>query len=269
MIEFTQRGTKMLTKNDFQIIEQQELAHDIYRVILHGEFNYAGVKPGCFVMLKLPDEAYQLRRPLAIAACDSVQKTITLIYRIVGDGMRLLSKLAPGTIVNILGPLGNGFSLENVDVGAEVLLVGGGTGLPPLMMLAQALKEKGCSVSTAVGFRTASMIFGETEFERSGQLLLATDDGSRGFKGNVGELLAAQTTVSKYTNVYACGPEGLLKMVQTRFVPTKTAIYLSLEGRMACGVGACEACVVSTGEGTLNKRVCVEGPVFNGREVML
>ncbi|KRM97477.1 dihydroorotate dehydrogenase electron transfer subunit [Liquorilactobacillus aquaticus DSM 21051] len=259
----------MLTKNDFQIIAHQKSAPNIYRIVLQGEFDYAKVKPGCFVMLKLPDEAYQLRRPLAIAACDAVRKTITLIYRIVGDGTRLLSELAVGTQLNVLGPLGNGFPLEKVEPGAEVLLVGGGTGLPPLMLLAQALKEKGCKVSTAIGFRTAAMIFGEEEFECTGRLLLATDDGSKGFKGNVGELLTEQNSTSQYTSVYACGPEGLLKMVQRHFSATEAAIYLSLESRMACGMGACEACVVSTKDGILNKRVCVEGPVFDGREVTL
>lgn len=258
----------MLTKNNLEIAAQEELAPGIYRIVLHGEFDYAAVRPGCFVMLQLPDEAYQLRRPLAIAASNETQKTIALIYRVVGDGTRLLSKLAPGMLLSILGPLGNGFSLGADNSAEEVLLVGGGTGLPPLMMLAQALNEKGYAVTTAIGFRTASMAFGEKEFEHNGKLLLATDDGSKGFKGNVGELLAKQS-VKKYAKVYACGPAGLLQMVQKRFAETETGIYLSLESRMACGVGACEGCVVSTKDGIFNKQVCLEGPVFDGREVIL
>ncbi|KRL01524.1 dihydroorotate oxidase, electron transfer subunit [Liquorilactobacillus capillatus DSM 19910] len=251
-----------------RIIAQEELAPSIYRIVLYGKFDYAQARPGCFVMLKLPDGTYQLRRPLAIAALAPLQETITLIYRVVGDGTHLLQQTAVGAQLNILGPLGNGFPIENVESTENVLLVGGGTGVPPLMLLAQALKDKGCKVTTAIGFRTAALIFGEKEFEDNGQLLLATDDGSKGFQGNVGQLLATQPEQT-YTKVYACGPNGLLQMVQTRFAGTTAEIYLSLESRMACGVGACEGCVVSTKDGTYNKRVCVEGPVFNGREVRL
>jgi dihydroorotate dehydrogenase electron transfer subunit len=254
---------------DFVIEQQRQLTADVLAVDLKAAIKLTGYLPGRFVMVELPNELYQLRRPLAIADCQPDQGRLTLIYRVVGQGTKLLAELPAGTKLNVLGALGNGFNFQKLPVGSSVLLIGGGTGLPPLMYLAAALTKKGCQVETLVGFRTRKQIFGAEVFQKNGRFLLATDDGSAGVKGNVGTLLATWQK-QNCCHVYACGPLGLLRAVQQKFKSwPNLPVDLSLESRMGCGMGACAGCMVSVNGSKWNQHVCLEGPIFNATEVKL
>ncbi|MFT8726519.1 MAG: dihydroorotate dehydrogenase electron transfer subunit [Liquorilactobacillus ghanensis] len=252
----------------FLLVKQQRLTNDVFQMDLQAATPLVGYLPGRFVMVAVPNGLQQLRRPLAIAAVDEAAGKLSLIYRVVGQGTAQLAALTTGEQLSILGALGNGFATQKLVSGDQVLLVGGGTGLPPLMYLAQILAQKGCSVTTMVGFRTKTQIFGTQVFAAAGKLQLATDDGSAGIQGNVGTLLAA-FNATDCQRVFACGPLGLLKAVQQRFAKQIMPVELSLESRMGCGMGACAGCMVSVGGGTLNQHICQEGPIFSAAEVQL
>lgn len=258
----------MPSVRNFSLVKQERLTEDVFQMDLKTTESLSEYQPGRFVMVEIPNGLQQLRRPLAIAAVDLLTGCISLIYRVVGQGTEQLAKLVVGAKVNLLGALGNGFNIQNFQVGDQVLLVGGGTGLPPLMYLAQTLAQQGCLVTTMVGFRTKSQIFGTQVFAQAGQLQLATDDGSAGKLGNVGTLLNAWK-MNNCRHVFACGPLGLLKAVQQRFASQSVPVDLSLESRMGCGMGVCAGCMVSVNGGTLNQHICQEGPIFSAAEVQL
>lgn len=256
--------------NDYEmtISAHRELAPGIWRLELQGDFDYAGALPGTFVEVEMPDEAYQLRRPFAIADCDSERQTLALIYRVVGAGTELMSQLHEGATLKLLGSLGNGFPFVDLAPGQRTLLVGGGTGIPPLLYLSKVLHERGIQADIAVGFLNQKSMFATDELQQYGNLAITTNDGSVGIKGFVSAVLDNEWHDNHYDRIYACGPLGLLMSVQNRY-PDADNVYLSLESRMACGVGACEGCVVPDKQGKLSLRVCVEGPVFNSQEVQL
>lgn len=258
----------MPSVNNFIIQEQCQLTADVYLLNLKTTAKLSGYHPGKFVMVELPNELFQLRRPLAIADCQAMQGKLSLIYRTVGQGTHLLATLKPGVKLNILGALGNGFADQNLAANDQVLLIGGGTGLPPLMFLAKTLAQKGCQVTTMAGFRTRTQIFGAKVFQACGKFLLATDDGTAGVQGTVKTLLDNYWS-DEYCHVYACGPLGLLKTVQQQLADRRLPVDLSLESRMGCGMGACAGCMVSVGHGNLNQHVCLKGPVFSATEVKL
>ncbi|WP_281164626.1 dihydroorotate dehydrogenase electron transfer subunit [Liquorilactobacillus sicerae] len=257
----------MPSANDFIIQEQCQLTADVYLLKLKTTAKLSGYLPGKFVMVALPNELFQLRRPLAIADCQAMQGQLSLVYRTVGQGTNLLASLKPGVKLNILGALGNGFTYQSLTANDQVLLIGGGTGLPPLMFLAKTLAQKGCQVTTMAGFRTQAQVFGTAVFQASGKFLLATDDGTAGIQGTVKTLLDNWSANCRH--VYACGPLGLLQTVQKHFADCQLPVDLSLESRMGCGMGACAGCMVSIGQGDLNQHVCLEGPVFSAAEVKL
>jgi dihydroorotate dehydrogenase electron transfer subunit len=248
-------------------------------------------QPGQFVNIRI-NNAYEplLRRPFSIHQVRG--KTIEIVYEVLGEGTQILSQRKKGELLDVIGPLGNGFSYELRATSYEQsILVAGGMGVAPLVFLAEKLaeaKSQKPKVKTLVlvGAKTKSQILCEKEFKSFGCVVkIATDDGSRGFKGKVTELLrdilvssfkpqASSKNITKpvacslqpLVAIYACGPKPMLKEIAMLSRKYNIPSQVSLEEHMACGIGACLGCVVNTKEGY--KRVCKEGPVFNADEII-
>jgi dihydroorotate dehydrogenase electron transfer subunit len=259
----------MIKQENCIVLHNREIADDIYELVLGGEISGAVSAPGQFVHLKVADGFDPLlRRPISIAGIDQQNATFTLVYRSQGRGTKLLSKKSAGDAVDILGPLGNGFPLSAAKRGQRAILVGGGVGVPPLLELAKQLVQNGVSVISVLGFQTANAVFYESELARFGEVFVSTVDGSYGKKGFVTDFLSGADFSGEI--LYACGPTPMLKAVETGMFAPK--MYLSLEERMGCGIGACFACVCHTQadpDGFSYKKVCSDGPVFQAGEVEL
>lgn len=234
-------------------------------------------KPGQFVHV-LCGTSYDplLRRPISIHDADPDTGQVVLLYEIRGRGTALLGERAAGDLVDLLGPLGNGFTMPS-DSDQPVLLVGGGIGAAPIYFLNRMLAETiGCDKITAIlGARTSDMLLCSDDFSRAGSAVcIATDDGTLGCKGFVttliNEHIASLAEGSPMPLIYACGPTPMLKAVAQIANVHHISCQVSLEAKMACGVGACMSCVVKVHDGDSQKyvRVCKEGPVFNAEEVV-
>ncbi|MFT8361719.1 MAG: dihydroorotate dehydrogenase electron transfer subunit [Sporolactobacillus sp.] len=207
-----------------------------------------------------------LRRPISICAVDQETDELTLIFRHTGAGTAQIASKIQGERLDVLGPLGHGFPVDAVPSGGSAVLIGGGVGVPPLYGLSQALVARGISVTHVLGFRSAKDVFYTDEFSALGNTVVFTEDGSLGRQGLVTEALGEVA----FDVAYACGPLPMLRALQTKI--TGKPLYLSLEQRMGCGVGACLACVVHTVDANDSKgyrRVCCDGPVFPSGEVEL
>jgi dihydroorotate dehydrogenase electron transfer subunit len=228
----------------------------------------AGFLPGQFVMVRV-DAGLEplLRRPLGIAAAVEKGKGIMLIYRVVGEGTQILSERAAGEKINVCGPLGRPFTIGS---GAEKhVLVAGGCGVPPLIALLGALKNKRKSKTVFLyGAKTKDMLAGMEHLNGANvKFIFATEDGSFGKKGLVTGLLEKELT--RRCRVHACGPAPMLRAVAEMCKKKRVPCELSLEARMACGIGACQGCVVrvrTSGGAEEYRRVCKEGPVFRSEE---
>lgn len=234
------------------IIENVLIAADTYRMVLKGDL-CESLKPGQFVNIEV--EGFTLRRPISVSSYDKESKNFTILYKVIGDGTAKLAEMAPGQSLQTLGPLGNGFPIEEVKT---AVLLGGGAGTGPLVQTAKELKKLGADVKVVLGFPTAKDVFGIDEFEKLGITpYVSTDDGTEGFKGNVIDLIKDKGLEAEIA--YACGPKRMLMAVEENF----SRGYISLDLRMACGMGACMACVCKDkGDEDKYYRVCKEGPVF-------
>ena len=236
----------------FTVASNEALTDSVYKMILAGDTG-AITAPGQFVNIKL--EGLFLRRPISV--CDYDAKTLTIIYKVVGKGTEVMSKLAPGAALDILTGLGNGYDLS--PAGDHPVLLGGGVGVPPMYNLAKELLAQGKKVSVVLGFNTKNEVFYEEEFTALGcSVQVTTVDGSYGKKGFVTDALP-----ESYSYFYTCGPEPMLKAVCRA---TATSGQLSFEERMGCGFGACMGCSCKTLTG--NKRICKEGPVMKKEEIL-
>ena len=232
----------------FTVTENACLAKDIWRMRLRGDTS-AVTAPGQFVNLKL--EGFFLRRPISV--CDVEGDVLTLIYKPLGQGTRLMTSFLPGKELDVLSGLGNGF--DPALSGEKPLLVGGGVGIPPLYLLCRRLAQRGVQPAVILGFNTREEVFLEAEFRALGASVTAlTADGSYGKKGLVTDGIRAS---SGYTYLYTCGPEAMLKAV---YQVCDSSGQFSFEERMGCGFGACMGCTCKTKYG--NKRICKDGPVL-------
>lgn len=249
-----------------KVVAQEKIAPAIYELVLEGEMVEA-MKAGQFLHLRVPDDAHLLRRPISISSIDKVKKQCHLIYRIEGSGTAIFSTLKAGDSLDVMGPQGNGFDLSELDQRSRVLLVGGGIGVPPLLEVAKQLDERGVDVTTVLGFSTKDAVILENELARYSKVFVTTDDGSYGIKGNVSVVI--KELDSEFDAVYSCGAPGMMKYINQTFYEHSRA-YLSLESRMACGMGACYACVLKVPDSeTISQRVCEDGPVFKTGTVVL
>lgn len=223
------------------------------------------INPGQFVHIKIgTGSEFLLRRPISVCDVDLTKETLTLIFKIFGEGTQRLSQLTVGEKMDVLIPCGNGYQIDG-EKGETVLLIGGGIGVPPLYYLGKKLKEQGLQVISVLGFQTKADVFYVSEFESLGETFVATDDGSYGIKGFVTD--AIDQSVENFDTYYSCGPNPMLKAVEAKLLGKRG--FISLEERMGCGIGACYACVVDMRDGETNKKICQEGPVFGANEVIL
>ena len=226
-------------------------------MILEGDTQWIK-RPGQFVNIEL--EGLYLRRPISI--CDWDDKTITIIYKVVGKGTEQMSQMQPGVELDVLTGLGNGFNPEPAVATTKSLLVGGGVGVPPLYHLAKVLLAAGRKVSVVLGFNTAAEVFYADEFRALGaDVYVSTADGSMGVKGFVTD--AIREAAIDFDYFYSCGP---LPMLKALCGCTDKPGELSFEERMGCGFGACMGCSCKTLTG--NKRICKEGPVMRREEII-
>lgn len=248
------------------IVSQKMIAKNVFELVLSGDLVECMLQAGQFVNIKINEVAYPLlRRPISICHIDHELNQFTVIYRAEGEGTKLLSLKTAGELVDILGPLGTGFEIDEVQTSETVVLVGGGIGVPPMYEMAKRLNAKGIKVISVLGFASSSDVFYEEEFKKFAEVHVATMDGSHGFKGNVVELMKSEGL--EFDWIFGCGPKVMLKAIETEYGQTKKG-YLSFEERMACGIGACYACVCQLNSGKM-ARVCKEGPVFKLGEVAL
>ena len=238
----------------YKVLSNESLTETTYKMVLSGDTQYI-TSPGQFINIQI--EGLFLRRPISV--CDYDDKTITIIYKVVGKGTKILSCAAKGDEFDVLTGLGNGYTLyESVKA---PLLVGGGVGVPPLYGLAKKLKEKGIKAKVILGFNTAKEVFYSEEFKALGcDVFVATADGSMGIKGFVTDALA---DVGEFDYFYSCGPEPMLKAL---YNACDKDGELSFEERMGCGFGACMGCSCETKYGA--KRICKDGPVLKREEII-
>lgn len=223
-------------------------------------------KPGQFVSVYTKDASRLLPRPISLCEIDREKDALRIVYRIAGDGTREFSRLRAGDTIDILGPLGNGFPLEEAK-GKRVMLMGGGIGIPPMLETAKAIQGEKIIVS---GYRDE--LFLTEELNAAGQLYLATEDGSAGTKGNVLDAVKANRLEADL--IFACGPTPMLRAIKAYALDKGIPCWVSMEEKMACGIGACLACVCKSTEvdghsQVHNKRICKDGPVFLSTEVEL
>jgi len=252
----------------YPVIEKTAISAGIYSYeILCPEIAELA-KPGQFVHIKI--DGFTLRRPISICDIDRKNGALRIIFEIRGQGTAKLSSLNVGDNIDIIAPLGNGFTLpENIAPDRRVILVGGGIGAPPLLGIAKVLRE---SATAILGFRSYDKIILAGDFKRAdAHVITCTDDGSVGVRGTVTPVLAEELAKGDVDKVYACGPEPMLKAVIAECANAAVQSEVSLEQRMGCGVGACVvcACRVLRDNGERMLRVCKDGPVFKGEEVIL
>ena len=246
------------------VYSQVQLAEGIFSMWLGaGEMAKAAV-PGQFIAVYPNDSARLLPRPISICETDPEKELLRIVYRVAGEGTKELSSCRAGDTLSIMGPLGNGFPLKD----KKALLIGGGIGIPPMLELAKALS---CEKTAVLGYRDSQTFLAE-EIGKYAGLAVATEDGSVGTKGTVLDAIKAQGL--KADIIYACGPTPMLRALQGYAAKEGIECWISLEERMACGVGACLGCVchskdVDEHSNVRNKRVCKDGPVFLADEVEL
>lgn len=255
-------------KESCRIVSQECIGTGIYSMWLQTESIAENAKPGQFVSLYSRNGSKLLPRPISLCEIDKENKRIRLVYRVTGKGTGTeeFSRLHAGVPVEVLGPLGNGFPLEEA-AGKKVFLMGGGIGIPPML---ETAKELDAEKQMVLGYRDE--LFLDTEFARYGKVYVATEDGSAGTKGNVMDAIRENALDAEV--IFACGPAPMLRAIKAYALEKGIPCWISMEERMACGVGACLACVCQSKEidshsHVHNKRICKDGPVFLSTEVEL
>lgn len=246
-----------------KIIRQEPIASDIYSMELSVPEMAGQAKPGQFVSLYSKDGARLMPRPISICEIHAAAGTLHLVYRVVGAGTREFSSLQSGDRITVMGPLGNGFTVRD----KKAVIIGGGIGIPPMLALAAVLD---CEKTVVLGYRDE--IFLAEEFKQYADVYMASEDGRNGVKGNVLDAVREYGVTGEV--IYACGPLPMLRAVKAYAAEHGIEAQLSLEERMACGVGACLGCVCETKNldahsNVHNKRICKDGPVFFAEEVEL
>lgn len=236
-----------------EVRENIQISQDIFKLVIEGECQGS---PGQFYMVKGWDKEPLLLRPLSIN--DIEDGRLSFLYEVRGEGTKLLSNLKKGDKIELLGPLGNGFDIDNIK--GNIAIVSGGIGIAPLIYTIKSLRN--CNVDLYAGFRDSSYEI-ESLKDNLNKITISTDGGKEGHEGFITEVFNPKG----YDMVLCCGPEIMMKKVVNMCHAEGVKVYVSMESHMACGVGACLGCTCKTKDG--NKRVCKEGPVFLGEEVMI
>lgn len=251
------------SKMTVKILRQEQIGTGVFSMLLDAAEIAKAAKPGQFVALYTKDGSKLLPRPISICEIDKENGTLRLVYRVVGAGTEEFSNYHAGDMISVMGPLGNGFTLRD----KKAILIGGGIGIPPMLQLAKTLD---CDKSIVLGYRDE--LFLDNEFTAYGDVYIASEDGKHGTKGTV--LDAIRECAITGDVIYACGPTPMLRAIKEYALANGIEAQLSLEEKMACGIGACLACVCKTKEkdahsNVNNKRICKDGPVFFAEEVEL
>lgn len=242
----------MYKQNIYKILSNEPLTKDVFKMVLQGDTQYI-TRPGQFINIALTGKF--LRRPISV--CDYDDTTVTIIYKVVGEGTEQLKNMSVGEELDVLTGLGNGYDISK---STKPLLIGGGVGVPPMYNLAKALINAGQMPTVILGFNTKSEVFYEDEFNKLGcKTVVTTVDGSYGTKGFVTDAMADVD----YDYFYTCGPLPMFKAV---YNATSVSGQFSFEERMGCGFGACVGCTCKTKYG--NKRICKDGPVLEKEEII-
>lgn len=250
-----------------KVLENVKVAPEHFRLKLAAPKITRESLPGQFVMIKCSDGTDPLlRRPISFNRIDQKTGTIDILFRVIGNGTRLLSEIEPGGDLDIIGPLGNGFKIDPEKQVA--VLIGGGAGIAPLLSLARDVKAK--AKYALIGANNINQVLCENEFKELGfEIAVTTDDGTYGKKGKVTDILldiVGSDFSPLNTQIFGCGPRPMVKALENISIEYKVPCQVSLEEWMACGVGACVGCSVKTKSGY--KKVCSDGPVFNAGELL-
>ena len=252
-----------------EVVSQTKISEDIFSMILKAKPIAEEAHSGQFINLYSKDASKLLPRPISICDVNKQKGTIRIVYRVAGGGTLEFSKLRAQDTVDVMGPLGNGYNLE----GENPILMGGGIGIPPMLQLAKELSQKGLKkqqIHVVLGFRDSSFLV--DDFAKFATVHISSDTGAVGMKGNALDCVIEEELFGDM--IYACGPTPMLRAIKKYAYQNDIPAQLSLEERMACGIGACLACVTKTAEvdehfGTNTRRVCKDGPVFYAEEVEL
>ncbi len=248
-------------KTEAEVRSQEKLAEGVYSMVLYAPRIAGEAKAGQFISVYTKDPSRLLPRPISLCGIDREKGELRIVYRVAGAGTEEFSHYRAGERVQVMGPLGNGFPLK----GKKAILMGGGIGIPPMLEL---MKELDCERTAVLGYRDE--LFLNEEFAPYGNVYVATEDGSAGTKGNV--LDAVRENGVEGDVIFACGPTPMLRAIKAYAAEKNLECYISLEEKMACGIGACLACVCQSKEvdhhsHVHNKRICKDGPVFAAEEV--
>ena len=246
---------------------RKKIAGDVYSMWLDSEQITKNAKPGQFISVFSRDGSRLLPRPISICEINREQNALRIVYRVVGKGTSEFSGLTKGSEIEIMGPLGNGFPLERMEEGKKAFLIGGGIGIPPMVQLAKELKGEKQAI---MGYRDE--LFLTEELDNYAKVYIATEDGSEGTRGNVLDAIKENGLTADV--IFACGPTPMLRALKSYAEENDIECWLSLEEKMACGIGACLACVCQSKEldehsQVHNKRICKDGPVFLSTEIEL
>lgn len=247
---------------DFNVVGYNWLNKDNYIITLSSDSDIENIDPGNFAEIKVPNSPdVFLRRPISVLDVDHGENTIKFYIKAIGKGTRQLGNLDVDSKVNIVYPLGNSFSIIHRK---KVLIVGGGSGIAPFIMLASKLIDVSTEVTFLIGARSKGDVFLTDEFNKFGKVLVTTEDGSMGEKGLVTQHSIFAGNMD-FDHIYTCGPDPMMKAVAQIAHEKNIPCEASLENMMACGIGACLCCVTPTVRG--NECVCTEGPVFNSKDL--
>jgi len=248
--------------HDFTLVANEQKTSDFSILTLSLDSNLSEIMPGQFVQVQVDDTpGVMLRRPISIHDVDYNKNQIKLLVQNVGKGTDRLCNLPVNSILNIIYPLGNGYELTRND--KRVLLVGGGCGVAPLLFLGRCFVKNGITPHFLIGARNSSTLIDLSEYKKLGEVMITTEDGSMGHKGFVTNHPIMSSSRPSFDAIYTCGPEAMMKALAKYAESHNIDCYVSLENRMACGIGACLCCVTQTRDG--NKCTCVEGPVFDSK----
>ena len=254
--------------DSYQILEKAEIAAGIFSYVIQCPEPAAAAKAGQFVHIKA--DGYTLRRPISICEVDKENGTLRIVFEVRGSGTEKLSHLQVGDKMDMIAPLGNGFTIKEIPEDKTVIVAGGGIGVPPMLQTAKSFV--GNRVKAVIGFRSRDRVILEDDLKRAGvDVSVCTDDGSYGEKGLVTFPLIEELEKGNTAMIYACGPTPMLKAIVNAAKVYNVPCEVSLEQRMACGVGACVGCAVNINRGGRDfvLRVCKDGPVFKAEEVVL
>lgn len=248
---------------DLNVVSNTRLNASHHLIELSSKFPLPAMIPGQFAEVKVENQPdTYLRRPFSIHRFDHAANSMHLLIKTVGEGTKALSALKKGEILNVMLPLGKGFTLVS---NKKTLLVGGGCGIAPLYFLAEQLSKRGNDVTILIGGRSATDILLQKEYQNFGRVAVSTEDGTDGEKGMVTQHSILSKGKLQFDRIYCCGPDGMMRAVAHIAERAGIICEVSLENTMACGIGACLCCVVETNQG--NQCVCTEGPVFDSREL--